>query len=78
MVVFFSLLFGPSASLLFMCRCGMRWSSPSRKKIPTRKPTAAGRNASFPIEAHCSIAGMSRLHTEAAVIMPAAKPVSAR
>ena len=40
--------------------------------------TAAGRNASFPIEAHCSIAGMSRLHTEAAVIMPAAKPVSAR
>ena len=37
----------------------------------------AGRNDHFPIGSDCSIAGMIRLHTLAAVITPAAKPVSA-
>ena len=47
--------------------------------MPARNPTAAGRNASLPIfSSDCSIAGISRLHTLAAVITPAAKPVSMR
>ena len=36
--------------------------------MPTQKPANAGRNASFPIHAACSIAGISRLQTEAATI----------
>ena len=46
--------------------------------MPTQKPANAGRNASFPIHAACSIAGISRLQTEAATITPAANPVRAR
>lgn len=44
--------------------------------MPARNPITAGRNASLPIFSDCSIDGISRLYTEAAVITPAAKPVS--
>lgn len=46
--------------------------------MPAQKPRNAGRNESAPMAADCSMAGMSRLHTEAATITPAAKPVSER
>ncbi len=46
--------------------------------MPNQNPTTAGRNASLPISADCSMAGTSRLHTEAATITPAAKPVRER
>ena len=46
--------------------------------MPSQKPRKAGRNESFPIPADCSIAGISKLQTEAATITPAAKPVSER
>ena len=39
-------------------------------------PTAAGRNASLPIDPLISIAGIRRDHTEAATITPAANPSS--
>lgn len=39
---------------------------------------SAGRKDSFPIEADCSIDGIRRLYTEAAVMTPAAKPVKIR
>ena len=44
----------------------------------TAQITAAGKNASLPRSAACSIAGISKLHTDAATITPAAKPVRAR
>ena len=46
--------------------------------MPIQKPRNAGRNESTPIPADCSMAGINRLHTEAATITPAAKPVSER
>lgn len=49
----------------------------SRNAIPNIKPAAAGIHAALPISADCSMDGISRLHTEAAVITPAAKPISA-
>ena len=49
-----------------------------QKRMPTQKPRNAGRNESFPIADDCLMAGISRLHTEAATITPAAKPVSER
>ena len=48
-----------------------------QKNTPIQNPTAAGTNESFPSPEDCSIAGISRLHMEAATITPAAKPVSA-
>ena len=78
MVVRWSWLFGPSACKLFWCRCGMRWSSSSKNRMPSQKPAAAGKNASLPRSAACSIAGISKLHTDAATITPAAKPVRVR
>ena len=56
----------------------MIWSSVSRNKIPIQKPRNAGKNASLPALEDCSMAGIRRLHTEAATITPAAKPVSER
>ena len=56
----------------------MIWSSASRNRIPIQKPAAAGTNDHFPIALDSSMAGISRLQTEAATITPAAKPVSAR
>jgi len=46
--------------------------------MPSQKPTTAGKNASLPRSAACSIAGISKLHTDAATMTPAAKPVNAR
>ena len=56
----------------------MMWSSASKNKMPTQNPSTAGRNDHRPSAADCAMAGISRLHTEAATITPAAKPVSER
>ena len=45
--------------------------------MPSRIPAAAGSHAGKKPPSACSIAGSSRLHTLAAVITPAAKPMSA-
>ena len=78
MVVRASLLLGPSACSLPTCRWGIRWSSASRNSTPSQKPANAGKNASFPNAADCSMAGMRRLQIDAATITPAAKPASER
>ena len=70
------LLLGPSGSLWSMCWWGTLLSSRSRKSIPTATPAAAGINASFPISADMSMAGMRRDHTEAATMTPEANPKS--
>ena len=44
--------------------------------MPIEKPAAAGTNASFPAGSHISMAGIRSDHTEAATIMPEAKPSS--
>ena len=72
------LLLGPSACSLPICRCGIRWSSARRNSTPSQKPANAGRNESLPSAVDCSIAGISRLHIEAATITPAANPASER
>ena len=54
------------------------WSSASRNRIPSQNPAAAGTKDHFPSPADRSMAGISRLQTDAAVITPAAKPVSPR
>gem|GEM_PF-3415502 len=48
------------------------------KAVPPQNPPTAGRKASRPRWALCSIAGIKRLQTDAATMTPAAKPVSAR
>ncbi len=78
MVVFCRLLPGPSALLLFRCRWGIVRSKSSKNKMPSQNPATAGTKAHFPMEAAWSIAGTSRLHTDAATMTPAANPVRAR
>ena len=56
----------------------MRLSSSSRNPTPSRKPPAAGIQPTFPAASASSMAGMRRLHTEAAIITPAAKPRKTR
>ena len=56
---------------------GSSRSSSRRNSTPSQKPPAAGRKDQRPMSAQ-SIAGSSRLHTEAAVITPAANPSSTR
>ena len=46
--------------------------------IPMTKPAAAGKKLSLPRCSLRSIAGIKRLHTDAATITPAAKPISIR
>ena len=65
---------GPSACSALRCRCGIALSSMSRNSIPSQNPIKAGMNESLPIPSDCSIAGMIRLHTDAATITPPAKP----
>ena len=45
-----------------------------RQETPKINPVTAGKNAKEPRGREDSIAGISRLHTEAAVMTPAAKP----
>ena len=56
--------------------CGVISSRSSKKPMPSRKPTAAGKKDSFPIPSLLSSAGCSRLQKDAATITPAAKPVN--
>ena len=74
LVVRFRPMLGPS-TCWSICICGVISSSSSRKPIPIRKPTEAGRNESLPIDSLLSSAGSSRLQNEAATMTPAAKPV---
>ena len=46
--------------------------------MPSQNPTAAGTKDQVPRSADRSMAGISRLQTDAAVITPAANPVSPR
>ena len=46
--------------------------------MPSQNPATAGKKDHRPISAACSIAGTSRLQTDAAAMTPAAKPVKAR
>ena len=46
--------------------------------MPSQKPTAAGTKDHFPMLSACSKDGIKRLHTDAATITPAAKPVRIR
>ena len=50
---------------------------PSRKPIPSKKPTAAGMTDENPPSGVISMAGMSSDHTAAAIITPEAKPSKA-
>ena len=75
-VVLCRLLFGPSALLLSICRCGTVRSKTSKNRMPSQNPTTAGTNAHCPMAAERSIAGIRRLQTEAAAITPAANPVN--
>ena len=77
-VVRLSLLFGPSDCSLPTCRWGIKWSRASKNSTPNQNPAKAGTNESAPIEADCSIAGISRLQTDAATITPAANPARQR
>ena len=76
-VVFWNLLFGPSALSLYWWICGITWSSKSKNNTPAQKPATAGTKENFPSFPDCSIDGSKRLQTEAATITPDAKPVSA-
>ena len=45
--------------------------------MPSKKPTAAGTKANFPIGSAISIAGINNDHTDAATMTPDANPKSA-
>ena len=78
MVVRCRVLRGPSCWLAFRWRWGITRSSSRRKPMPPQNPTAAGKKAHLPSASACSMAGISRLHTDAATMTPAAKPVRLR
>ena len=73
-VVRFRSVLAPSGSLAPGCRWGSSPSSSMRNATPNTKPPAAGIHPGQPAASASSIAGMSRDQTEAAVIIPAAKP----
>lgn len=75
---FFNLLLIPSLFSVPKLRCGIILSIKSIIKIPMVKPAAAGKKLSLPRCSLRSIAGIKRLHTDAATITPAAKPISIR
>ena len=62
----------PSGLSLFKCKCGITLSNINKNTIPNRNPTAAGIHAIFPFVIF--IDGISKDHTEAAIITPDAKP----
>ena len=64
----------PSGCLAFRCRCGSSTSSSTRNAMPSTNPPAAGIQPIPPAASASSIAGLSRLQIDAAIITPAAKP----
>ena len=72
-VVFFKVVEGPS-SVLSICVWGTTLSNKSKNNVPIQKPANAGIKDNFPIFSDCSMAGIKRLHIDAATITPAAKP----
>ena len=77
-VVRLSFALGPSGVELPKCKCGVILSRMNRKMMPAQKPTVAGTNANLPMGLLASIAGRSKLHTEAATMTPAANESKAR
>ncbi len=77
-VVRLSFALGPSGVLLPKCKCGVILSKMNRNKMPAQNPTAAGAKANFPKCSLASIAGRSRLQTDAATMTPAANAKSPR
>ena len=75
-VVFFREVFGPSASCVPRCRCGITRSITSKNAMPKSMPVAAGTNANRPIPAAISIDGIKSDQTDAATMTPDAKPSS--
>ena len=69
---------GPSGALAKRCRWGVAWSRKSRNRMPSQKPTRAGRNERRPRAAPSSMAGMISDQMDAATMTPAAKPVMKR
>jgi len=57
-----------------MCKCGKRWSTPSRNAPPSKNPITAGSHGISPIDSDNSMAGESKDQKLAAIITPAAKP----
>ena len=55
-------------------KCGSRKSRSMMKKMPITIPPAAGSHPAKPCSSACSIAGINKLQTEAAIITPAANP----
>ena len=72
------LAFGPFGLQTVLVQMRDKMIQQQQNRIPSQKPTAAGKNASLPRSAACSMAGISKLHTDAATMTPAAKPVRAR
>ena len=73
-VVRFQLVWIPSGCSPSACRCGRNVSSAMRKATPSKKPPAAGTQPTCPSSSACSMAGLSRDQTLAAIITPAANP----
>ena len=77
-VVRLKLVCTPSASLEPGCRWGIKASSTIRNNAPSAKPPAAGSHPGTPCSPAISMEGISRLHTLAAIITPAANPRNTR
>lgn len=73
-VVRFQLVLIPSGSFSSACKCGRKVSSAMRNATPSKKPPAAGIHPICPSSSACSMAGLSRDHTLAAIMTPAANP----
>lgn len=75
-VVFFNFDFIPSGLLLSKCKCGIKLSKINKNTIPSKKPIAAGIQATFPCSSTIFIDGIIKDHIEAAIITPDANPKS--
>gem|GEM_PF-2395455 len=64
----------PSVFFMPGCRCGISRSSTYKNTMPRINPPAAASHPVCPPASASSIAGISRLHTEAAIMTPAANP----
>ena len=67
-------VFGPSGRAAPGCRCGSAVSRSFRKSAPAATPEPAASHGVPPCACAISCAGMIRLQTDAAIMMPAAKP----
>ena len=73
-VVRFEVDAGPSRTFSKGCKCGMIWSNPNRNNAPSANPHVGIIHPGSTPAPASSIAGISKLHIEAAIITPAANP----